>query len=108
KPAIMRKDVVLPQPEGPSSEKNSPAWMSSVTRSTATTLPSNSLVTSSSLMAAEDSVSALQELGHARVDVFLAGVVPFPVGLDQGRDLLRSRQQLGVVLGVELHFLVRR
>jgi len=31
KPAIMRKDVVLPQPDGPSSEKNSPAAMSSVT-----------------------------------------------------------------------------
>ena len=31
KPAIMRSDVVLPQPDGPSSEKNSPAAMSSVT-----------------------------------------------------------------------------
>ena len=36
KPAIMRSDVVLPQPDGPSSEKNSPAAMSSVTPSTAT------------------------------------------------------------------------
>src|SRR5262245_8712211 len=106
KPAIMRRDVVLPQPEGPSSEKNSPAAMSSVTRSTATTLPSNTLVTLSSLMVAEDSVSALQDLRHAGVDVVLAGVVPLPVGLDQGRDLLGRGQKLGVVLGVELHLLV--
>src|SRR5688500_18357244 len=53
KPAMMRRLVVLPQPDGPSSEKNSPALMSSVTLSTATTLPSNVLVTSSSLMVAE-------------------------------------------------------
>jgi hypothetical protein len=49
----MRSDVVLPQPDGPSSEKNSPAAMSSVIPSTATTLPSKVLVTSSSRMAAE-------------------------------------------------------
>ena len=53
KPAIMRKDVVLPQPDGPSREKNSPAAMSSVTPSTATTRPSKVLVTFSSLMVAE-------------------------------------------------------
>src|SRR5436853_5572068 len=92
KPAMMRRLVVLPQPEGPSSEKNSPALMSSVTPSTATTLPSNTLVTSSSRMAAEDSGSTLQDLGDARVDVVLAGVVPLPVGLDQGRDLLGRGQ----------------
>jgi hypothetical protein len=49
----MRSDVVLPQPDGPSSEKNSPAAMSSVTPSTATTLPSKVLVTLSSLMVAD-------------------------------------------------------
>src|SRR5215212_6845078 len=108
KPAMMRRLVVLPQPDGPSSEKNSPALMSSVTPSTATTLPSKVLVTSSSLMVAEDSVSALQDFGDARVDVVLAGVVPFPVGLDQGRDLGLRREQLGVVLGVELHLPVGR
>src|SRR6186713_315285 len=53
KPAIMRSDVVLPQPDGPSREKNSPAAMSSVTPSTATTRPSKVFVTSSSLMVAE-------------------------------------------------------
>jgi hypothetical protein len=35
KPAIMRKVVVLPHPEGPSKEKNSPRWTWSETRSTA-------------------------------------------------------------------------
>ena len=30
KPAIIRSVVVLPQPEGPSSEKNSPAWIERV------------------------------------------------------------------------------
>ena len=39
KPAIMRSIVVLPEPDGPSSEKNSPAPMSSETSSTATTEP---------------------------------------------------------------------
>ena len=39
KPAIMRSNVVLPQPDGPSSTKNSPAMMSRLTLSTAVTLP---------------------------------------------------------------------
>ncbi|MNL65585.1 hypothetical protein D3C87_1899340 [compost metagenome] len=34
-PAIERSSVVLPQPDGPSSEKNSPAAMSSETSSSA-------------------------------------------------------------------------
>src|SRR5262245_1849357 len=38
-PAIMRSEVVLPQPDGPSSEKNSPRATSMVTLSTAATLP---------------------------------------------------------------------
>src|SRR5262245_27686598 len=128
KPAIMRNDVVLPQPEGPSREKNSPAAMSSVTPSTATIRPSKVLVTFSRRMVAEviqphpeeaaqrpsrrvaraprlrpilrDAAlraapqdedflnrSSFQELRHPRVDVLLAGVVPFPVGLDQRGDL---------------------
>ncbi len=37
KPAIMRSSVVFPQPEGPSSEKNSPRRMERSTRSTAMT-----------------------------------------------------------------------
>src|ERR1700677_79056 len=43
-PASMRKSVVLPQPLGPRSEKNSPRPMVSVTRSTAAKFP-NRLVT---------------------------------------------------------------
>ena len=39
KPASMRSSVVLPQPEGPSSEKNSPRRMSNETSSTAWTAP---------------------------------------------------------------------
>jgi hypothetical protein len=39
KPAIMRSMVVLPQPEGPSSEMNSPCAMSSEKSSTATASP---------------------------------------------------------------------
>src|SRR5712691_7720280 len=50
KPAIIRRVVVLPQPLGPSSEKNSPSAMSSVTSCTASTLP-NRLLTLSRAMA---------------------------------------------------------
>ena len=39
KPPIMRNVVVLPQPDGPSSEKNSPSPMMRSTRSTAVTSP---------------------------------------------------------------------
>ena len=39
KPASMRSSVVLPQPDGPSSAKNSFSRMSSETPSTAATLP---------------------------------------------------------------------
>ncbi len=39
KPPIMRRVVVLPQPDGPRSEKNSPARISSDTPSTAATSP---------------------------------------------------------------------
>ncbi|MBM3676877.1 MAG: LLM class flavin-dependent oxidoreductase [Actinobacteria bacterium] len=36
-PAIIRSSVLLPQPDGPSSETNSPGWMSSETLSSANT-----------------------------------------------------------------------
>jgi hypothetical protein len=49
KPASIRSRVVLPQPDGPSSEKNSPSWMDSDTLSTATILPKR-LVTFSKVM----------------------------------------------------------
>ena len=44
KPAIIRSVVVLPQPDGPSIEKNSPRRMSKCASSTATKAP-NRLVT---------------------------------------------------------------
>src|ERR1700738_3985874 len=44
KPAIMRKVVVLPQPDGPSSAKNSPASIASSTPSTARLMPSKLLL----------------------------------------------------------------
>src|SRR3954453_1333798 len=49
-PAIIRRLVVLPQPDGPSIEKNSPSRISRVTRSTAVWLP-NRLLTPSSAIA---------------------------------------------------------
>jgi hypothetical protein len=39
KPAIIRSEVVLPHPDGPSKEKNSPGATSIVTLSTATVAP---------------------------------------------------------------------
>jgi hypothetical protein len=48
-PASIRSRVVLPQPDGPSSEKNSPSSMDSETLSTATILPKR-LVTFSKVM----------------------------------------------------------
>jgi len=39
KPAIMRSSVVLPQPDGPSSEKNSPSRMVSEASSSALNAP---------------------------------------------------------------------
>ena len=46
KPPIIRSSVVLPQPEGPSSEKNSPRRIASVTSSTATKSPKRLLTPS--------------------------------------------------------------
>jgi hypothetical protein len=44
-PAIMRRMVVLPQPDGPTSATNSPLAISSETSRTACTPPGNSLLT---------------------------------------------------------------
>src|SRR5262245_28530214 len=49
-PASIRNKVVLPQPDGPSSAKNSPSSISKLTLSTALTLPLNSLVISRIVM----------------------------------------------------------
>ena len=51
-PAIIRRQVVFPDPEGPSIEKNSPSRTSRSTPSTATTSP-NRLTTDSRVTADE-------------------------------------------------------
>src|SRR5450432_3982801 len=48
-PAIRRKQVVLPDPDGPSMEKNSPSAMASVMPETALTCPKLRLTSSSSI-----------------------------------------------------------
>src|SRR5579864_4105245 len=52
-PASMRKSVVLPQPEGPKSAKNSPAAMSSETPSTAAATPGRKRFTTPSMRRCE-------------------------------------------------------
>src|SRR6266540_5537566 len=47
RPAIIRRTVVLPQPDGPTRTMNSPLWISSETSHTACTPPGNSLLTCS-------------------------------------------------------------
>jgi hypothetical protein len=48
KPPISRRHVVLPEPDGPSIEKNSPSSIASDTRSTARTSPKRRLTSRSS------------------------------------------------------------
>src|SRR6266536_2309246 len=50
RPAIIRRTVVLPQPDGPTSTMNSPLRISSETSHTAWTPPGNSLLTWSRTM----------------------------------------------------------
>jgi hypothetical protein len=57
-PAIIRKVVVLPHPDGPSSEKNSPAAMSKQASSTATKSPKRFVTWSSSMTAAAGTAPA--------------------------------------------------
>ncbi len=62
KPASMRSSVVLPQPDGPSSAKNSPCRMSSVSASTATTAPKRLLTASNCTSAGAVPSSAIPVL----------------------------------------------
>src|SRR5215218_5705967 len=57
KPASMRRSVVLPQPDGPSSAKNSPSRISSESRSTAAK-PENRLLTASKRTSTRDAPRA--------------------------------------------------
>ena len=51
KPEIIRRIVVLPQPDGPRKEKNSPGWMLTFTWSTARNLPKSQQTLSRSIPA---------------------------------------------------------
>ncbi len=51
KPAMQRSSVVLPQPDGPSSEKNSPSRISAETPSSAVTSPNRFSTVQSSIRA---------------------------------------------------------
>src|SRR5687768_17781966 len=72
KPAIMRSVVVLPDPEGPSMVKNSPAGMSRSTESTATTSP-NRLVRPLTLMSGAPASGAKRLLQDGEPLVELVG-----------------------------------
>src|SRR4051812_1062338 len=65
KPPIIRSVVVLPQPDGPSSEKNSPAAISSVTPSTARTAPK--LFSRSSRAISEDATADWDVIASPRL-----------------------------------------
>ena len=62
KPAIMRKTVVLPDPEGPSNVMNSPARMSRFTPSTALTVPKDLARLRISIKATEKPYSGARDL----------------------------------------------
>src|SRR5438045_5115695 len=55
-PASIRRSVDLPQPDGPTSTRNSPSWISSETSSTAVTVPND--------FRSEEHTSELQSLRH--------------------------------------------
>src|SRR5690348_14253416 len=74
RPAIIRKSVDLPQPEGPTSTMNSPSSTARLTSSTATTPPENALVTFSSSIPAIALVARLHRPHH--VHLGLEGHVP--------------------------------
>src|ERR1700730_4062836 len=122
KPAIMRKVVILPQPDGPSSAKNSPASIARSTPSTARLMPSKLLLRRARRTAAAPPASLMErrprggrraprapapQAVDARIDVVLALVVPFPVHLDELRHLGLGVVEPGVVFGRELHLAVR-
>ena len=60
KPAIMRSEVVLPQPDGPSSDRNSPLWTRRLSAFTATSDPNRFVI-------ARNSTSASPSPGGAAV-----------------------------------------
>src|SRR4029453_17111238 len=108
RPAIIRKSVDFPQPDGPTSTMNSPSATVSVTSSTARTPPANSFVTWASSIAAMrgKSVARLHRPHdvHPRLERHIASVdwkdsagdcSRFVAGQvdDEGRDLLGRRDR---------------
>ncbi len=107
KPPITFRVVVLPQPEGPSRQKNSPSWMSRSTGSSAMALPyrldtpRSAMATDWSLTpAASASAGAPHLQGHIDALLGLADVV----GLERcDQHLGRFPSQLGRVVGDRGH-----
>src|SRR5919204_200311 len=75
KPAIIRRLVVLPQPLGPSSEKNSPSAIESDTSCTAATRP-NPLLTPSSAIATLRSCAIKRVYGRQPLSMLTSAPVP--------------------------------
>src|SRR5581483_2928828 len=91
KPAIICRVVVLPQPDGPSSETNSPFSTASVNPSTARCAPKSLPRFSSSrnaTLALDLAVPALRPLGTADVD-------RIPIDLEQLGGALTDRHHAG-------------
>src|ERR1043166_8735647 len=93
KPATMRSNVVLPQPDGPSRVKNSPSRMASDTPSTARTSP-KLRATPSMVMAVTPTVPKLSRLANEVLDLL--------------QSLGAARAPSVLVVGDELHVLERR
>src|SRR5437763_7070432 len=125
KPGVRLNVVVLPQPGGPSSAKNSPASTARSTASTARVMPSKLLLTrarrteaaarplTASVIATRPSVgsggrSCPQQARNPRVDLVFARVVPFPIHLDEGLDLGLGIVKPSGVFRTERHLAVRR
>src|SRR3954454_23452456 len=83
RPAIIRSVVVLPQPLGPSSEKNSPSPISSDRSSTAAALPNRLLTSTSAIAATGESIQLLRLLKAV------------PVGRRLAVPLVARRRQAG-------------
>src|SRR5512139_64526 len=90
KPAISRRQVVFPEPLGPSRAKNSPGAMVSETRSSATTLPKARLVSRSSMAGVMVSGERRRRAGGAARSGFVAGSASA-----HHRDVVRSPAAVG-------------
>ena len=100
KPASIRSSVVLPQPDGPSSAKNSPARMSSDSRSTARK-PPNFFTTASMRSSGMSAAGLGLRRGPCRLRHRLEARFGFrlfvshvPRRPDRGRTLAADRQRL--------------